>query len=145
MLTHPAHPVPESIQHELVSAYFNTKYSVPILELDIRIGVENIRLQEILIQYQVDDWVFITAWNPLSKPLPKEENKKRNIELREDLNVASWTCFDALGQGDGWPAEESFFVLGISLEDALRLGKKYEQNAIVVSTDEHIPCLAWCH
>ena len=42
-----------------------------------------------------------------------------------------------------WPVEESCFVPGIELEDALALAEDYGQNAIVCGGADGVPRLAW--
>jgi hypothetical protein len=50
----------------------------------------------------------------------------------EDLK--QFVVFNGEGVGDdpSWPPEKSYLVAGIHREVAIYLGKKYEQNAIVV-------------
>ena len=45
----------------------------------------------------------------------------------------SLTFFEGLGQTPSlqWPGEPSYLVLGMSLQAAMALGRKYEQHAIV--------------
>jgi hypothetical protein len=42
---------------------------------------------------------------------------------------------------DDWPIEASYLVLGIALNEACELGKKYEQNAIVWCDSTCLPRL----
>jgi len=50
---------------------------------------------------------------------------------------------DGFGQDPAgkWTEEESFLVLGISLEAAKKLGNQFEQNAIVWSDSDAVPQL----
>ncbi|MFK7932107.1 MAG: DUF3293 domain-containing protein [Saprospiraceae bacterium] len=82
----------------------------------------------------------MTAWNPQSQPLPHVENKNRNQQLAADL--ANYTTFPAAGvpaAGENWQSEISFFVLNISRENAITLGRKYDQLAIVFGEVEQEP------
>ena len=42
-----------------------------------------------------------------------------------------------------WQPEKSFLILGMALEDAILIGKKYRQNAIVVGKIYEEPQLIW--
>lgn len=119
------------ISEELLLGYEATCYSVLKPKIDIFIKKENQELHSFLIDQNFTTWCFITAWNPLSKALSNEENKALNLLLEADLT--SYSHFHAKGQdtlGD-WPPEISFFVGNITKAQAVDLGKKYHQNAIV--------------
>ena len=84
--------------------------------------------------------VILTAWNPRSQPFSLQENKSRNNYLRASLMKNNYSIFDAIGQGKDssasfldmdWPAEESFFILGITKEEVEELAVDYGQNAYV--------------
>lgn len=76
---------------------------------------------------------FITAWNPYSKELSKQDNQERNESLKTELITRSLKFIDGFGQDpEGkWSGEKSFLVLSIGLEAAKKLGDQLEQNAIV--------------
>ena len=119
------------ISEELLLGYEATCYSILNPKIDIYIKKENQELQSFLREHNFTSWCFITAWNPFSEALSNEENKALNKLLELDLNC--YSVFSAKGQdtlGD-WPAEISFFVGNISREQAIDLGKKYKQNAII--------------
>lgn len=52
---------------------------------------------------------------------------------KQFLQAKSFTYYYGEGVPDNrnWPPEASFWVLGISKQDAIALGKKWEQRAIV--------------
>lgn len=123
----------EAVERErLKKAYLNTTYRVYEPALAIRIDKENHGLAAALSHIGHTQWAYITAWNPYSKQLTSEVNDKRNQLLLDDLK--SFRVFNGEGVGDDptWPPERSFLVAGIHREVAIYLGKKYEQNAIVV-------------
>lgn len=119
------------ISKELLQGYQATCYSILNPNIDIYLDKENEALQSFLKEQSFDSWCFITAWNPFSKALSLEENTALNSKLEADL--INYTVFPAAGKDtlDEWPLEISFFVGNISKEQAIFLGKKYEQNAIV--------------
>jgi hypothetical protein len=117
---------------ELKKIYLDTTYSVFIDEnkYDIKIGKELPPVIQKLV-HQENSAVILTAWNPRSQPLPLSENKSRNKELYSKFK--DHTLYNTLGQGFGssWSAEESFFILGLSREEAEILAIEYEQYAYV--------------
>lgn len=119
------------ISKELLQGYQATCYSILNPNIDIYLDNENEALQSFLNEQFFDSWCFITAWNPFSKALSLEENTALNSKLEADL--INYTVFPAAGKDTlgEWPPEISFFVGNISKEQAIFLGKKYEQNAIV--------------
>lgn len=88
-------------------------------------------------------WAFITAWNPFSQPLSVDENRGRNCRLATDLNRKGWQNYPGFGTGpdEHWPPEESFWVLNIPPGEAVRLGKKFDQNALVWWESAQPACL----
>jgi Protein of unknown function (DUF3293) len=119
------------ISKELLAGYQATCYTILNPKIDIYLGKENEALQSFLKDQNFDSWCFITAWNPFSNALTLPENKALNAKLEADL--INYVVFPAEGKdtlGD-WPPEISFFVANITEEDAVALGKKYQQNAIV--------------
>lgn len=122
------------MEEDLIIAYLNTDYQVDGLEKPIRVGQINTELDLFCTRSGFQNWAFITAWNPLSVPLSDKENQIRNEMLKSDLSTNS--IFSGRGQdSEGvWPPEESFFIPGINLSEAIELGRKYGQRAIVAGT-----------
>jgi hypothetical protein len=134
---------------ELFEAYKNTTYLVysPIGEIDIRIGVMNPLLQQLLLNNSSESWVFITAYNPYSVMQDAGVNTILNTQLEDYLSGKRYLFFKGIGVGDdnSWEPEASFMVLNIRKEDAVKLGRHFKQNAIVVgvigTSAELIDCL----
>lgn len=133
---------------ELFEAYKNTTYRVhsPLGEVDIKIGAMNPLLQQLLLNYNTADWAFITAWNPCSLQQKMEVNISSNNQLEDYLLANHYVFFKGLGLGDdgSWEPEASFMVLNILKEDAIKLGEKFKQNAIVVGVIGKMPELINC-
>lgn len=118
----------------LLEAYKATCYEIIHPKVAIFIGQENEVLQTFLKENEITNWCFITAWNPFSNTLSTEENSVLNESLRLDLK--DYKILEAQGKDTigNWPPEPSFFVANISEYQAIALGKKYQQNAIVYGT-----------
>jgi hypothetical protein len=127
------------ISKELLLGYEATCYSILNPKIDIYLTKENEALQSFLTEHHFNSWCFITAWNPFSNALSLEENQRLNSLLEQDLT--NYAVFPAEGKDTigNWPPEISFFVGGISKEEAIDLGKKYEQNAIVYGEIAALP------
>jgi hypothetical protein len=124
------------ITTELLEAYKATCYEIINPKIQIFIDIENEALFNFLKENYISSWCFITAWNPYSKELSNDENIHLNYRLEKELK--DYKIYDAQGQGTtvDWPPEPSFFVVDISEGDAMSLGKKYKQNAIVYGKND---------
>lgn len=115
---------------ELELAYRNTAYKVPALNLEIRIGQYSPSLDALLKQQNAATWAFITAYNP-GVLLTEEQNRARLEALRRVIVGYRYFEGEGVGEDEEWLPEKSFLVIGISREDAIKLGKRFNQNAIV--------------
>lgn len=125
--------ISRNIDQQLRDAYLATKYEVKHLGLQMRIGEENWHLEEFLVDNNVFSWAFISAENPFSQPLSPSENESLHAQLIEFTKTKQWIFAEGYGipQNDDWQAEKSLFLLDISKSEAISLGKKFNQNAIV--------------
>ena len=88
----------------------------------------------------IDDFVIITASNPASQRLTKQENCIRNRCLQCDLSQFK-THGVLVGNSDfSW--SESSFASKISLPLAIELARKYQQNAIYFVQDTQLNLLS---
>jgi hypothetical protein len=126
---------------ELITAYNNTEYKVFNPPMVIKIGIENHELNNFVSSFNKKTWAYITAFNPFSKSLSKEENLKRHEELK--VKIASYKFFEGEGVGEDktWEPETSYLVVGISHEEAIAIGNFFEQNAIVIGDINGVPVL----
>jgi hypothetical protein len=124
---------------ELINAYNTTEYRVYSPVLVIKIGIANKELDDLLISFNATTWAYITAFNPFSKSLSKEENLKRHKELK--VKIANYKFFEGEGVGEDktWEPETSCLVVGISHEEAIAIGNFFEQNAIVMGHINGVP------
>jgi len=72
---------------------------------------------------------IITAENPLAKKLSSEENKQRNKNLASDLRSLGYGFYQIKGKFGNY--EHPFAIPNITKADILKLGTKYEQEAII--------------
>jgi hypothetical protein len=121
---------------DLWAAYTSTTFVAKTDGGSIRIHVAEPcpALDRLLLERGQESWCFITAWNPGTDRPTREENEKRNLQLRQDLESEGCEIFEGCGVGEdpNWEPEPSFLVLGISEVRAARLGRAYGQFAIVV-------------
>lgn len=74
-------------------------------------------------------FVILTAWNPNNQPLSHEENTVRNTQLFALLLERDYAFDVALGYLDEH-SEESYCIYGIDFEEAIDLGRMFNQYAI---------------
>ncbi len=95
-------------------------------------------------------WAFITAWNPVSRPLSIAVNRSRQrqllMRLRQLRPLPCITAGVGIGSADDenhpW-REPSLFVVGIELERVDALMRAFDQNAVVCGTRDKPASLRW--
>lgn len=125
---------------ELWQAYASTRFRVDgdararRATFDLRHGQSSPSIDRILSERGVESWAFITAWNPDSRELSEVENARRNADLRSEIERRGFFALPGAGVGEdpAWTPEESLLVLGIRREEALQLGRRFGQKAILV-------------
>ena len=123
----------------LLQAYKSTKYMVFKPNLVIEIGVINDSLNDLVIQHNATEWAYITAYNPFSRILTDVENQERHLELKELTSPNLTFEGHGVGTDPAWEPELSLLILGISKEEAIVLGKRFEQNALVYGKINTVP------
>ncbi len=141
-------PVTGSAREALAHAYRSTAYTVDRLggAFVIRIGEASGEVDALLRESGETYWAFVTANNPGSERLSAAENRERSGQLRSRLQELRYRVFPGRGvpQEAGWIAEESFLILGIPPEEAIRLGAAFGQNAVVLGSLGKTAELAFC-
>jgi hypothetical protein len=76
---------------------------------------------------------YLTACNPRSTSLPKEENDARLAALRAELKASGCRWLEGAGYipGEAW-REECVLVAGIDTAGADDIARRYDQNSILV-------------
>lgn len=99
----------------------------------LRLDEINRQLVRLFAKDQVKSAAFITAYHPFSQPTTELENTAAQAELEAEIESIDLDFYPGHGEDPTgqWAAEPSVLVMGIGLEQAKRLGVKYQQNAIV--------------
>lgn len=116
---------------DLLEAYRQTNYEVDDWETPIKIGSSSPEADIFLLKNNLTEWAFITAYNPMSVPTSDATNRANNQKLKADLY--HYLILDGRGVDPAgiWQGEESYFIAGISLDEATEMAKKYHQKAFV--------------
>lgn len=93
----------------------------------------------------IKSWAFITAYNPFSKELTKNENIILNSQLKETIIKSGYIFNYGNGVPDNknWDSEESFFIHNITLHKAKEIGISFKQNAIIFGEINNLQKLIW--
>ena len=112
----------------------------------IKVGKKNKYLDKILKKQKIKSAVFITAWNPFSKNLTPKQNKKNQDSLLRFLSNKKIQIIYGQGRSPDLKCfEDSILALGVSKEDAIKFGKKFKQNAVVLYERKNKAELLFCN
>ncbi len=93
-------------------------------------------------QISFSSFAIITAWNPKSELLSKKDNDRSNQYLAQEISHTCW-CEIQVGNKDfSWM--EASFAVQITADEAIKLGRKYQQNAVYFIEGEELlllPCI----
>ena len=124
-----------AVSREIVEAYRVAIYEVdgPSGIVQFRIDEPNAAMDRLLASAGMGTGAFITAYNPASVALCEAENRAAHENLQGELERRAVAYFAARGLDPTrqWPAEPGFLVLGLAREDAVALGRRFDQNGIV--------------
>ncbi len=137
---------PPELDRRLVSAYLRTIYRVVFPAFDISIGPLSDNVEQWLAHAGLETFAFITAANPKSRILTDNQNSMRNEalfrELKRRIRASPHPAVHRSKNGD-WPEEKSWWAPGLAPADAIDLGRRFEQNALVFWTKGENPKLWW--
>jgi hypothetical protein len=118
---------------ELRQAYAATEYRVEAEPPRVfRLGRRDAEVAAWLAESGHKSMVFVTAWNPYSRPLERAENDRRQHALAEEVAVLGLQSLPGRGadpQGE-WQ-EESLCVFDVDPDHVDAWMRRYEQNAVV--------------
>lgn len=127
---------------ELAAAYENAEYVVfGARDLVLKVGKPSRELDALLEFHGADTAAWVSAANPRGERRSQDANAAAHSALNDLVAAAGYPCY--LGEGrdpqGGWPAEPSVLVIGIYRENAVALGRLFEQNAIVFAERGRAP------
>jgi glycine/D-amino acid oxidase-like deaminating enzyme len=129
------------ISSATITAYQETDYRVfGDSPFTLRIREASEPLAELLRQHGTNCAAFITACNPFSRKLDEATNAARQAKLAQELTRRDLSLIAGEGRhpSEGW-VEPSYLVLGLSRDEAKKLGRRYEQNAVVWCEADAVP------
>jgi hypothetical protein len=123
------------IQPGKVRAYLATDYRLGHTDQDIvlNIGQRSERLAVLFADKGVNCGAFLTAYNPRGTRQSDKANDQARSQLAARLQELGLHGIEGSGSEEGteWPAEKSYFALGLALEPAKAIGIHFDQDAIV--------------
>lgn len=132
------------VSSQQLAAFHATDYRVDVHDhaFVLHIGEHSRALQQLHAAHGVNSSAYLTAWNPFGEIAPSDRNAERQIALRRDLDNLHVPVLSGEGRdpASGW-AEVSVLTLGLSREQAVALGDKYQQLAILFSGPDAVPQL----
>ncbi len=133
------------ISTKLIANYLATNYQVGTDEdmFILQINQYSKTLSQRLEENQKTFATIITAYNPFSQTQNNEQNLAANQKLLHALKQYSNPLIESINIDPSgiWPAEKSYCVFGLNLENSKFLGRKFNQNAIVWANSNAIPRL----
>jgi len=130
------------VPREMIEAYAKTDFRVDAnVPFVLKIGIQNKSLLELYAQEKYDCAAYITAFNPYSQELTEKGNLDAQDSLLQQLSLSAFKIIEGSGQDPlgEWPSEPSALALGMSKTEAMDIGNKYKQNAIVWVGADAIP------
>lgn len=133
------------IHPDKVRAYMATDYRLGHTDQDIvlTISKHSERLATLFAGNGVNCGAFLTAYNPQGTILSDAANAQGHAELASKLQELGLQAIEGSGSEEGteWPAEKSYFALGLALEPAKAIGIHFDQDAIVWVGPDAVPQL----
>ena len=123
-------------QPTLLKAYKSACYEVQIdtATLVMRVGQPLPAALKVYFQANgIGMAAFISAANPLSRPLTAEDNAGRHTQLQRALHKLDVLWLPGYGRDPVgvWGAEASVLALGLGRAQAMQLAERFEQNAYI--------------
>ena len=123
------------IHPDKVRAYLATDYRLGHTESDIvlTVGTRSDRLVALFAAHGVDCAAFLTAYNPRGTQQTDQANDLAHAQLAAKLDSLGLQAIEGSGSEEGteWPAERSYFALGLDKAGAESIGTTFDQDAIV--------------
>lgn len=133
------------IPRDKIEAYEATHYRVgsgPDAFV-LRIGQHSPELERLYLANELQNGLFITAFNPLGQKQGDDTNASAHALLGAHLHRLSRAVIEGSGADPtgAWSPEASYLALGIGAERGRDLGRLYRQDAVVWVDEGAIPQL----
>ena len=111
-----------------------------------RIGTSAIDLNAALRERGVTAWCFLTSDNPQSLLCERSVNRAKQKLLEAKLQNQHLYYWPAWAEDPkrNWPRENGFLIENLILEDAIDLGRAFDQKAVVYCSELKDVELVWC-
>lgn len=116
---------------DLIKLYESAIYYIVTINYNLKINDYNPILDKFISSYNASSWTIITAYNPQSIVYNIEINKKSNELLLKDIENFTYFITESTDKKQEWETEIGYLILDISLNEAIKIGKNYNQRAIV--------------
>ncbi|MAC14088.1 MAG: hypothetical protein CL539_05330 [Alcanivorax sp.] len=138
-----------TITPELIAAYKSTDFEVqtPEARIVLKADQTNPEFDKFLQGRGIATSVIITAWNPWSEPRSREENEENQCIMEGQLRNAGFILLPSAGvdpTGD-WEPEQSCCALGMTEEEGILWGVRFQQNAVITHEKGKPSKLCLCH
>ena len=137
--------MPSEIPADIIASYRAADYQAGSGSAAIRLRIDqhSESLAQLLAASGQQCAVFITACNPGSQPQSPAANQAANAHLHEELSRHTDQIIEGTGSDPSgtWPLEQSLLALGVELDVAEVLGRRFGQNAVVWAGADAIPRL----
>ena len=109
-------------------------------------GSRSPRLQALLRRHGVTRWAFMTAWNSAWASQHLNGNAMRQVELIKIVEARGYQMLpgEAIGEDPVSTPAEGVLILGMGRREAVPLGERFEQLAILVGEDDGPATLVSC-
>ncbi len=122
------------IPQHVIQAYLDALYRIEVTPaFDLTIGEHHQGLDTLLRSNGVSCAALLTAYNPKGIVQDESLNEIAQNRLLAILENTAYLLFAAEGRsrvGD-WPSEKSVLIAGMALDEAIKLGRIFNQNALV--------------
>lgn len=125
---------------QLIKAYLNAHYFVNDWKNPLKIGIYNEDLHAWISNNGLTRWIYFTSYNPKSSLLSITENKKRHIQLLKSISTSPTLTGYSCSPDGNWK-EESLLIGNYTVEEGIRLGIRWQQNAFLRGDHSAIPKL----
>lgn len=137
-----------TVLSELNELYMTTSFRIasPAGHVDIRIGNRHPAVDQLLEKFDAADRAYITAWNPRSKLVSPAQNEDGQEQLKRLLRDRGLHFYEGAGIPDtgAWTPETSVCVAGVGRQEAIEIGARFGQPAIVVGIEGGVAELVYC-